>query len=540
MKGFSKVLRKDMVKKEYIVRLFKKIKIKKELLFVLAIIAVGVILRFIYFRESVYFGYDEARDAFRSQEIYIQKDLKLLGPVANFPGLHHGPLSWYLIGPLYLIGGGNVFFVSAVFRIANILGAVLVYLIGKKFFNKRTGFISALIYAFSFEQGQYAIYIGNLPLAIFAWLGLFYGAALIYKDNNHKGLVLMFASVAAAAQLEIILSYMFVVLLVLLFLLRDKVLKIEKKMWIVSFLTMALILSTFVVAELKFNFQSTRAFLDLLKNGYDVMQAGDTRISLYLKMFLRLFHDNVIALPSLKYLAAVALAEILLLLYFVKKVPSLVFILVWIFSAATILPIGGYNAYYVNVGIGVGIIIGLGFLLDRLIKKNKALGLLILSAVLFSNLFLILKHNQDSLIVEIKAQSHMKLADELKVIDEMYSNAQGEGFTVRATTMPYGIQTVWAYLFNKYGEEGWGYLPYWEKELVEGYPGKLPRPKKGTTCVRYLIKEPTRGIPEGLINRDEEEENLFSKVEEEKIIGHFILQARKAHGECHNRKPTLN
>ncbi|KKQ45847.1 MAG: hypothetical protein US62_C0008G0001, partial [Candidatus Woesebacteria bacterium GW2011_GWA1_37_8] len=48
-------------------------------------------VRMINFRESVYFGYDEARDAYESQSIYKNLDLKVIGPPTASSGLHHGP-----------------------------------------------------------------------------------------------------------------------------------------------------------------------------------------------------------------------------------------------------------------------------------------------------------------------------------------------------------------------------------------------------------------------------------------------------------------
>ena len=122
----------------------------------------------------------------------------------------------------------------------------------------------------------------------------------------------------------------------------------------------------------------------------------------------------------------------------------------------------------------------------------------------------------------------------------MYSVASDRGFTVRVTSMPYGIQTVWAYLFNEYGSSKWEYLPFWETELIEGFPGKLPRPEKGTTCVRFLLREPVRGIPEVLIKNDIREEDLFSEIIEVESIGKFSLEVRYAKGECHNNKPRLS
>jgi hypothetical protein len=50
-------------------------------------------------------------------------------------------------------------------------------------------------------------------------------------------------------------------------------------------------------------------------------------------------------------------------------------------------------------------------------------------------------------------------------------------------------------------------LPYYQTGNTLGFEGNLPEPKDGTTCVRYLLKEPSGGIPKELF---EEERRLVA------------------------------
>ncbi|MFH1561564.1 MAG: hypothetical protein ABID04_03235, partial [Patescibacteria group bacterium] len=118
---------------------------KKELFALLLIFLLGFGLRLYHLEESTYFGFDEARDAYLSQEIYQNRDLKIVGPPANAPGLFHGPMYWYFLGPLYLISGGNPLFVSVVFRLINALGIILIFYLAKNLFDSKVAFLSALI-----------------------------------------------------------------------------------------------------------------------------------------------------------------------------------------------------------------------------------------------------------------------------------------------------------------------------------------------------------------------------------------------------------
>ncbi len=171
------------------------------LIFILALF-----LRFYGFTGNVYFGFDEARDAFVSQAIYTQGDWKIIGPPANAPGLNHGVLHWYLMGILYIVGLGNPFFVAAVFRIINALAIFPIFWITDKLFGKRAAYIASAIFAVSFEATQYSMYYGNPSLAIFSWISLFAGAVVIYKNKNKFwGLPLMALGIASGAQLELFL-----------------------------------------------------------------------------------------------------------------------------------------------------------------------------------------------------------------------------------------------------------------------------------------------------------------------------------------------
>lgn len=513
---------------------------KTRLLPLVLIFITACILRFHQLKESTYFGFDEARDAYISQEIYKTGDLRIIGPPANAPNLFHGPLYWYLIGPLYIVGKGNPYFVSFAFRLLNAFGVFAVYWLGKKYFNRSVGILSALLYAFSFEENQYAIYALHPSLTIFSWLAIFSGAVIILKNEKSKfwGLPLIFAGAASAIQFELVSISAAGTAIVLLLMLRKKVKSISWKSWLTAMIFSLIFLGSYLLAEVKFNFRSIKSALNLVGSGWGVMETDDNKFSMFIRRFILLFHDNIIPLNGLLIYFTVAL---ILLLLFVnaRKNKNLIYILIWISSGLFLLPLGGYNAYYINAGIGIGVIIAVSFLLEKIIAKRKILSYLLLSLIIVSNFYRTIKQKDQSLIVDIKPQPYMKLADEERLIDRMYLFAEGKGFTIRTINIPYKVQTVWAYLFENYGLKKYGYLPYYETGMVEGFPGKLPVPVHGSTCIRFLIQEPARGIPDRLIDQALEEENLFSKIESKEHFGHFKLEIRSSLDEdCHNLKPS--
>src|SRR3989304_1204100 len=129
------------------------------------LILLGLMVRFLYFPDNVYFAYDQARDAFISQKIF-QGDFKIVGPPASVPGLFHGALSYYILAILYKLFEGNPFSLSAIFRIYNLIGIIPLYIIANKLFGKTTALLSAFIYAVSFEQTQYALFLRHQSLPL--------------------------------------------------------------------------------------------------------------------------------------------------------------------------------------------------------------------------------------------------------------------------------------------------------------------------------------------------------------------------------------
>lgn len=501
----------------------------------------AVIVRFFGFFESTYFGFDEARDAFISTDIYTKFDLKLIGPPATGDlGLYHGPLFWYLLGPLYLIGQGDIYFVSAIFRLINASGVFAVFYIGSQLLAPWVGLVSALFFAVSFEQYQYAMYVGNPTFGVWCWLLIYIGVTWMYKRSRlaNWGPALMLVGAALGMQLNLMYAYFFLPVFLLLFYLRKNIF-LSKKTVLVSLGLPLLILSTYIATEVKRGFVSTKKALELVGGGWGIMSPGQSKTAMYLEKFRAMFHDNLLLFPGEGVVISIlALVIVLCLIKLAITQKPVRLVLVWIFAWIFLAPLGGHLAYYTHVGLSVGLIIGTTYLIFKIKAKIAWLAYLLIGIVLFSNLTLISTQAKDSLIFQIKPQPFMKLTDELEVIDRMYTEAEGKGFTVRLTGIPYRIQTVWAYLFKQYGFSKWKYFPYWETGNVLGFPGYLPPPTLGTTCLRYLIREPLKGLPIEIIDEDIKIENIFSTPVEKVEIGWFIFEKRTAKDpNCHDNKP---
>lgn len=511
-------------------------------LILIIIFIIAIIFRFYSFKESIYFSFDQARDIYISQDIYLKGDLKFMGPpISGNMGLFHGVLFWYLIGPLNILLKGNPLLISIVFRIINALGIFLVFAIAKNIFNLKIGLLSALFYAVSFEETQYSIYVGNPSLAVLSILLIFYGASwLLNKDKKDKwSPLLMFTGASIATQFNLMYVYSFVLVFIILILFKKEALKIKLKYYLYSFFATILILSTYILIELKYGFRSIKLAFSLFQQGFGILNPNESKYSLFLQKYLLMFKDNVLGLINNRIIILIIVSIITIwLLIKAKKDKKYALMLIWILGWIFLMILGGHMAYYTNAGLGVGVLILVSLLLEKIFKFNKFLTIVLICLIILGNIKQIRYQSPKSLLVQFAPQVNMKLSHEYKIIDEMYQQANGNGFTVRLSGIPYTVQTVWAYLFHFYGEKKYGYLPFWETGNILGFPGTLPPPINGTTCVRFRVVEPANGLSEKIINEDLKIEEYFSIYVKQIKVGDFLLETRQAKDiNCHNNKP---
>jgi 4-amino-4-deoxy-L-arabinose transferase-like glycosyltransferase len=120
---------------------------KKELLFVLALVALASIMRLWQFRGYLQFLDDQGRDAIVAKQILVNHNITLLGPGTSVGHMYLGPLYYYVMvpflaltypdpsGPAYMIAG------------LGILTVAFMYVIGKRLVGRRAAAIAAVTYA---------------------------------------------------------------------------------------------------------------------------------------------------------------------------------------------------------------------------------------------------------------------------------------------------------------------------------------------------------------------------------------------------------
>lgn len=504
---------------------------------IIIIFIFGVFLRFLFFPGNIYFGFDQARDAFMSLAI-TKGDLQLVGPTTSLEGLNHGVAYYYLLAPIYFIAQGDPALLSAVLRILNAAGVFLVYFLVKTLFKNseisgKIALLSAFFYAISFEQTQFALYMGNPSPAVISILIMYLGLALTIFSSKKIGLPMALLGLGLSIQFQFALIYLVVPFLFLSIIFFKSFKKISLKFYFLSALVFLFSISTFILAELKFRFRMLNTLLNFSNPGAD--KSPDVIISSYI--------NAISTMTRLNLTGEVPFREILLMVLFgayvyflIKKKDlrkQLIFLGGWFFSLIFAFIIGGGRKsgealFYTNVGVSISLLIFVSFLLSNLLHKYKVATFLVLGLILFANFFQIFTLNPKSTISAINVQQGMLLKTEKEILDLIYQDANNEIFAAKALTIPFQINTTWSYLYEWYGAKKYGYTPIWGDKNAQGYPGNLKviDAQHSLPKYRYVAIEPLGGIPTHITEDYLRIEGYFTDIIWEKRIGEFKIQKR--------------
>lgn len=494
---------------------------KNYILFLIFLLAIAI--RFLYFPDNVYFAYDQARDSYTALEI-IQGDIKLVGPPSYLSDkIFPGPLIFYIYAPIYFLFNNNPEAVSGFFRIFNSFGIILTFAIGTVIFNKRVGIISAILFAFSYEQTQYSLFISHQPLAVIPVLLFYLGLALFLFKKEARGFILLALGLGLAIQFHYGYILLILPLLLILLFYRGNI-KIPKfKFILFSFLTLLATLSTFIIVELKYH-----TFLSFFSN-------SSSPISLHLKETLfiinRFFHDIFIADYRFTPIVAI-LGVIIFIVAFVTKRDlrqKMLFLIVWFLGGLTPYFLSGVPSYYYSAATSVGLLIAFSYFLNRLIQRSFLVGVILLLLVLANNFIQIVTINKTGVNSDMVIQPGMLISNQKRALDYIYSQSNNKPFSINALTIPLSVNTTWSYLFEWYGKTNYGYLPVFGGDAAEGYKGnlKIVKTRSNLPELQFLIIEPTIGIRESYRDNFFLEESYFTNVIEEKKFGSITIQKRQ-------------
>ncbi len=322
-------------------------------------------------------------------------------------------------------------------------------------FGEIVAILASFLFAISYEQTQFSLFLNHPSLAIVSVLIFYLGLSFwIFKKRNW-GLILALFGLGLSIQFEFVEIQLIPIFILFFLYFAKNTPKLNLSTILIGFVAFILPVSSFIVSEAVHNFYILRQIPDLILGNSGRSNFTTSSITKFLFFINRHFHDNLIAADYL----IVTVVELVFVIILIKIIflknykKQIVFLILWFFGGLLVYFFTDNDAYFYNTGTSIALLIFAGFILSKLYLKNKWITFMILFLVLLSNISLIAKNNPLGPNEKINPQKGLLLEDEERIIDFIYQKANGKNFAVNALTMPYNINTTWSYLFEWYGKK---------------------------------------------------------------------------------------
>jgi 4-amino-4-deoxy-L-arabinose transferase-like glycosyltransferase len=464
------------------------------------------------------FGYDQARDAQRISGIVYSHDFKLVGPETDIPGVFNGPLLYYMLAPVYAVSNFNPIAAVMVFVLLNLLTGFLIYITGVVLFkNRLIGLLALFFWGISFDQLTFSHYISNASLMGLGSVIFFLGLALYFLRKNNLGLPISILGLGMAIQFNFYLAYLLLFYGIFFYFYPRKH---NVKLILGSVLFLLVLLSPFLIAELKWHFMMTKSLLS-----YVAVQGGIHAFSDSLRAYVDKLGEAIYySFFSLNlFFGFLITVGVIAAAYLSKQYKQeLLFISIWALST---LPLFGFSSgvfsvHVINLTIlpALTILLAYGAIVILKNKKYRILGLVFILLLVLGNIKLLLASDftRNTIV--------MSYSSEKQVIDYTYQEAQGKPFSICAITSPLFINTVWSYLYDHYGLEANKYLPFWAGPEQVINANNLPY-DTAHTPLRFIIIE-SNGLSQSGVSTTIYQEDHASTLLQVKRLGEFTVQKR--------------
>ncbi len=440
----------------------KKTIIALGLLFVLAFF-----LRFYSLPSNLFIGPEQGRDLLVIRDLVMSHKLILIGPKTDVDGIFHGPLFYYLSSIPFFLSLGNPIFISGFLILIQSVTVFLVYIIGRDFFNKRTGYIAAILFTVSFGSIVYSRWLSNPPLSV-PMGALFFYFLYKYIKGDRKYLLLVSIFFGITFQVEFInLPFLSIVMAIVLLKYWRIFLKERISVLILS-LTLLLFTAfgTYLFFDIRHEFLITNSLMKLLNNPTQYFSFVST-VSHAIKMFIQFMSDFILPISF-------SVIPLVLLIVFVlwrekHKVldASSFLILLWIFIPLLTLILLRHDVIqHFFLLSGIGLILGIAICLEKIMRAYFKLGLLIVFSLVGIHMYVWFSNIPNNKNIYFQTtQAELKYSDQERVIAWVYQEGKDESFDIQSYTIPYWSQQAWEYLFWYSGKEK-NYFPTKEAKIL--------------------------------------------------------------------------
>jgi len=286
-------------------------------------------LRFYRLEEHMTFLGDEGRDAIVIKNMFTVYHFPLIGPPTSVGNMYLGPLYYYMMaipmGIFYL----NPVAAAGMNALLGVVTVVIIYFLGKEWFNRQAGLVAAYLYAISPVAITYSRSSWNPNPAPFFALICMFSLYKLHKTGNFLWLSLTGFSAAAALQMHYLAAILIPIILVIwsyeivlrkLNQSKTKSLFLGTMIGICSFIFVMLPLLLF---DLRHNFLNYRAVTELLSGGSAVKSDIMANVIKLPSLYFYNLIGRYMAGENLYLTIAVSLLVVLALIYKFSYWPKL-------------------------------------------------------------------------------------------------------------------------------------------------------------------------------------------------------------------------
>jgi hypothetical protein len=460
-------------------------------------------------------------------------DLKTQGPSASGTedSIYHGVFYYYVIAPLYTFSGGDPGVVMIGVIILDCLAIFPIIWMTKNFSGSDClSIISGILYAVSFDAITMGSYLYNVIITILFMPWFYLYLWMVFWEKKYKYLPLLTLLLGLCIQGAIYSVYLMIPLAGLLikeFMSKRLFKKKYIKVFLISLITFIITISTIIISQFKLYLAGITA-------------SGSTRITEYNKEKLVNFLTESSAVylekiqnilfPGFLWMSTVVLIISVMFLWFEKdERQKLKFLLVWLLSPLSLFFLTNRTNYHLLAGIDGAIILlailGLNLWRNDLVRRVAMLCLVGFS--LFTSISTVNRERKEKHSF-LDVQSGAYLNEQLSLIDYSYEKASGKPFSIAVLGAPHDYSTTWAYLYDWYGKNKFGYKPKWFGGEQKGIPaGDLLDRTNKTLENHFAIFEPNPGTTKYFRDQFNELQYIYAKnLIEEKYFGAIAVYFR--------------
>lgn len=480
---------------------------------------------------KIYFWYDQARDAYVSQEI-LKGDFKIQGPSASGTNdtIYHGVLYYYLLAPLYFLGSGNPAVAAQAFAFLNSLALIPLYVLATQLSNsKKVGLAVSILCALNFQHSQYSTWLSNpamslLPIPVF-FLSVWH---VFYKKEPaaNSWYVSMGLALGTIQQSAFYSFYLWGVIIIASLYNLAAIKRWQAFLFLVSYM---LIVSSMIITQVKLYQAGIFTIASFTQSvTHSASQPGTTLLQQLLEMVSLKF--GTVVLPSIHWVGTLLFCLATYLYLRNADRAQKYFVLSWLTAPLWLLTFHFRTSQHLLVGMEYLVFLFLGAIAVQLWRKKTKVPIYLLGLILvvstidqFRSTHYFRTHNMSMFTY----QKGVLLEKQLELITYTYEAAQKKPFSVSLWVSPYEYYISWAYLYDWYGNKKYGYVPtYYGESQVGKYGPELMAQKDYPASIHYVIEEPQISIPESFYKEFISRQEEASTLKERLYFGDYSVENR--------------